>query len=402
VKNNIVFLLEETDLPFEVVILLIVGMTMLITGVLLFPVSSGALLYYENGLYGLLLVMFALQIITMGKTPFGDMRRSKLLLAVGVAVAAVGIITCFIPGIFTQLPRMLLFVCFGPGGLLLFLHMCFDKKKLRTWLKYRGIFRHLIAGCSLVYVLSMLIALLLWKQNLLATPMIAVVVLIYGAAIVYLAGVLWKIYRAYPEAAKIDAGDYKLSIDQAMILLMGIFMLLLGVLLIPVNLGRLPFSGSAQLGLLMVIFALQMLASGNTPIGPFPRSWLMILFGFLFAALGIISCIVPEILVSLLTVLVGVLNILGGVLGLQKIFTPFLKKEAGPRNPTPPLLARLFSAQMTLNLLTILFGTSMLISHLIPGLILGVVLAANGGVLLYLLYLLVFIDKMKYNIKNSM
>ncbi len=44
---------------------------------------------------------------------------------------------------------------------------------------------------------------------------------------------------------------------------MGIFMLLLGGLWIPVNLGLLPFSGSAQLGLLMVIFAVQMLASGN-------------------------------------------------------------------------------------------------------------------------------------------
>jgi hypothetical protein len=401
VKNNIIFLLEETDLPFEVVILLIAGMALLITGVLLFPVSSGALPYYENGLYGLLLVMFALQIITMGKTPFGDMRRSKLLIVVGVAVAAVGIITCFIPGIFTQFPRMLLFVCFGPGGLLLFLHMCFDKKKLRTWLKYGGIFRHLISVCSLVYVLSMLIALLLWKQNLLTTPMIAVVVLIYGLAVGYLSGVLWKIYRAYPEAAKIDGGDVALSIDQAIMLLMGIFMLLLGVLLIPVNLGRLPFSGSAQLGLLMVIFAIQMLASGSTPIGPFPRSWLMILFGFLFSALGIISCIVPEILVSLLTVFVGVLNILGGVLSLKKIFTPFLKKEAGPRNPTPTVLVRFFSAQLTLNLLTILFGASMLISHLFPGVVLGVVLGANGGVLLYLLYLLVSIDRLKCEMKNN-
>jgi len=389
-------ILKETDLPFEVVILLIAGMTLLITGVLLFPVSSGALPYYENGLYGLLLVMFALQMIIMGKTPFGDMRRSKLLLAVGVVIAAVGIVTSFIPDIFSQLPRMLLLVCFGPGGLLLFLQMCFDKKKLRVWLKYGGIFRHLLSGCSLVYVLSMLIALLLWKQSLLTTPMTAVVVLIYGAAIVYLAVVLWKIYRTYPEAGKLDRGDVELSIDQSMILQMGVFMLLLGVLLIPVNLGLLPFSGSAQLGLLMVIFAVQMLASGSTPIGAFPRSWLMILFGLVFAALGIVSCIIPEILVPLLTILVGVLNILGGGINLVKICSPLLKKAAGPREPVPPMLAKLFAAQLTMNLLTILFGTSMLISHLIPGLVLGVVLAANGGVLLYLLSLLVSLDRVKY------
>jgi len=53
-------LLKKADLPLEVVILLIGSMTMMITGILLFPVSEGSLPYYENGLYGLLLVIFAL------------------------------------------------------------------------------------------------------------------------------------------------------------------------------------------------------------------------------------------------------------------------------------------------------------------------------------------------------
>lgn len=394
-------ILKEADLPLEVVILLIAGMTMLITGVLLFPVSTRVLPYYENGLYGLLLVMFALQMITLGKTPFGDMRRSKLLLAVGVVIAAVGIATCFIPDIFGQFPRMLLFLCFGPGGFLLLLQMCFDKEKLRTWVKYGGIFRHLIFGCSAVYLLSMLIALLLWKQSLLTTPMTAVVVLFYGVAIVYLAGVLRKLYCTYPEAEKHRNGDFELSADQAMILLMGVFMLLLGVLLLPVSLGLLPFSGSAQLGLLMVIFAVQMLASGSTPIGPFPRSWLMIAFGLLFAALGIVSCIIPEILVSPLTILVGVLNILGGVITLAKICIPRLKKSKEPRGAVPPALVKLFAAQMTMNLLTILFGTSMLIPRLIPGLVIGVILAANGCVLLYLLHIMTVLDKMQHDIGDA-
>ncbi len=388
-------LIRETDLPLDVAILLVAGMTLLITGTLLFLVSSGALPYYENGLHGLLLVIFSLQIITMGKTPFGDMRRSKPLLAAGVTIAATGIVTCFVPDIFTGPSRLLLFVCFGPGGFLLFLQMCFDKKKLRTWLKYGGIFWHLILGCSLVYVLSMLTGLLLWKQDLLSTPMTAGAVLVYGTAVVYLAGVLRVIYRAYPEAGKHSAGEVELSTEQAMLLLMGVFMLLLGVLLIPVNLGMLPFSGSAQLGLLMVIFAVQMLASGNTPIGPFPRSWLMILFGLLFAALGIISCIIPGLLVSLLTVLVGVLNILGGVITLAKICIPRLKKSAWPYHYAHPVLRKLFVAQLTMNLVTIMFGTSMLVAHLIPGLVIGVIITANGCLLLHLLTLLTALNKVK-------
>ena len=85
-------ILKQADLPLEAVILLIAGMTLLITGVLLFPVSTGALAYYENGLYGLLLVMFAVQMIALGKTPFGDLRTSKLSLVVGVLIAAVPVL----------------------------------------------------------------------------------------------------------------------------------------------------------------------------------------------------------------------------------------------------------------------------------------------------------------------
>lgn len=391
---------KEADLPLEVVILVIGGMAMLMTGVLLFPVYDGTLPYYENGLYGLFLIIFALQIITLGKTPFGDMPRSKLLFTVGVLIAAVGMVTCFIP-ISIGLPRVLLFLCFGPGGFLLLLQMCFAKDRLRSWAKYGGIFRHLILGCGVVYVLSMFIALLLWKRSLLTTPMTAAAVLLFGVAIFYLAGVLRKIYHKYPEAKKRPIGDVELSTDQAMLMLMGIFLLILGVLLVPVNLGLLPFSGSAQLGLLMVIFAVQMLASGSTPIGPFPRTWLMIGFGLLFVVLGVVSCIIPEILVPPLTVLVGVLNILGGIIALVKMWTRRSRQPAELRKPIPPVLAKLFTAQLTMNLLQIMFGTSMLIPGLVHGLVIGVILAANGCVLLYLLSILVVLDKMRGDMEGA-
>jgi hypothetical protein len=150
----------------------------------------------------------------------------------------------------------------------------------------------------------------------------------------------------------------------------------------------------------MVIFAVNMLASGSTPIGPFPRTWLVIGFGLLFAALGIVSCIVPEILVAALTVLVGVLNILGGVIALAKMWISRPRKTGEPREPAPPVLARLFAAQLTMNLLTIMFGTSMLVRGLVPALVIGVVLAANGCVLLYLLCILVALDKMRGDMES--
>ncbi len=394
-KNRI---FNEADLPLEVAILLLAGLMMLITGILLFPVSTGALPYYENGLYGLLLFIFALQMVTLGKTPFGDMSRSKPLIIIGVIIAAIGIVTCFIPDLFSQTPRILLFICFTPGGFFLLLQMFLSQEKLRTWVEYGGIFKHLIVGCGAVYVLSILIGLLVLVQSLLTTTMTAVVVLIFGIAIIYLALVLRKIYLTYPEAENTNPGTVELSTDKMMLLITGVFMLLLGILLIPVNLGQLPFSGSAQLGLLMVIFAIQMLASGSTPIGPFPRSWLVIMFGLLFAALGIISSIIPGILVKPLTILIGVLNILGGCITLVKILLPRLKKPQKPGDQVPPILQKLFVTQLIMGFLSILFGSSMLVSHLLPGLIVGVVLFANGCVLMYLISILVSLDRVKHEV----
>ena len=386
-------LLDEARLPLENVLLFIAGMTAFIAGILLFPVYAGVLPYYENGLYGLLLLFFALQTVMLGKTPFGELPVSKPLLAVGMMIASIGIVTCFIPGIPNKLARWMLVLCLGPGGALLLLQMLFSKNKLRLWLGVGGVLRTLPFVCGTVYALSMLAGLLVLKPELLSGYGTATAVLLYGAAILNLSRVLAAVYKEYPEVSA-DAGEKcGLPFDKAMLMLTGVFMILLGVLLLPVNLGLLPFSGSAQLGLLMIIFSVQMLAAGNTPIGAFPRSWLMVYLGTLFAGLGIVSCIVPDILVKPLTLLVGVLNILSGGLTLTKALPSLLKtRKRLPSAPVPSLLLRLYSTQIALGGLSIMFGSSMLVPGIIPGLLIGVILAANGGVLLYLMRLLFLLD----------
>ncbi|NLD96690.1 MAG: hypothetical protein GX635_06175, partial [Synergistaceae bacterium] len=56
------------------------------------------------------------------------------------------------------------------------------------------------------------------------------------------------------------------------------------------------------------------------------------------------------------------------------------------------LLLRLYSTQIALGGLSVMFGSSMLAPGIIPGLLIGVILAANGGVLLYLMRLLLLLD----------
>jgi hypothetical protein len=394
------FLFEDADLYFDVVVLLVAGMAVTLTGLLLFPVYSGLIPYYENGVYGLLLFLFGLQTVSLGRTPAGDMRRTKAVLVLGVAVAAVGIVACFVPDVFTLVPKVVLIICLCMGGLLQLLQMLVSKDKLQAWLGYGGIFLYLAPACGAVYVFSMLAGLLVWEQGLFSASLTAISVLVYGSSIFVVAFLLQKIYRAYPQAAKASGDDFGLDADKAMLLLTGVFMLILGVLLVPVSFGRLPFSGSAQLGLLMVIFSIQMLASGGTPVGPFHRTWLVILFGFVFAALGIVSCVVPNVLVPFLTLLVGLLNLVGGAAGLVKIVVSAVKrmKEA---DAVPTVLVHLSITQFVMNLVSILFGTSMLISNLIPGWIVGVILTANGCVLLYLMRLLIRIDRLRSDIMEA-
>jgi hypothetical protein len=387
-------LLEEADIHFDVVILLVAGLALVITGLLLFPISVGFLPYYENGVYGLLLFLFGLQTVVLGRTPAGDLKRSIPVIGSGVVISTVGILACFIPDVFTLLPRVLLIICLGLGGFLQLLQMLFSKDKLQAWIGYGGIFPALAVACGVVYVLSMFAGLLVWEKGLLSVKTTALVVLVYGAAILVLALLLQKIYRMHPQAVARLGDTFGLTADKAMLLLTGVFMLILGILLVPVTFGVLPFSGSAQLGLLMVLFSVQMLALGSTPVGPFPRTWLVVILGLLFAALGIVSCVVPLILVPFLTLLIGLLNLAGGGTGLFKTVVPIMKNLKTKR-PTVPVLVKLTVTQIVMNLVSILFGASMLGSGLLPGWVVGAILTANGAVLLYLMHFLVQIDKMR-------
>ena len=387
---------KKADIPIDLVILMIAGLTMVIAGLLLFPVYLGLLPYYENGLYGLLIFIYALQITVLGKTPFGDVPQRPLsVLILGIFVACVGIITCFIPDLLKEIPRFLLFICFGPGGIILLLQMFFSKGKFPMWREKGGILMTLVLNCAAVYSLSIFISILLIDKNFISGGLVAFSVLLYGVLIFSLTAVLYKIYALYPDKTERQSGGVKLSDDRAVILITGVFMVVLGILLIPVTIGLLPFSGSAQLGLLVVIMSIQMIAFGNTPLRSFSRTWPLVFLGLFFSSLGIVSCIVPGILVPCLTIVIALLNIGGGGLPLLKMI--FLKSEGKERTgaAVPQIIKKLLITQTTLNILSVVFGTSMLVKNLIPGPVIGIVLTANGSVLLYLLTLLFKIDEMK-------
>lgn len=185
--------------------------------------------------------------------------------------------------------------------------------------------------------------------------------------------------------------DVPLPLPIAILILVGVLLTLLGLLLFPVNLGIIPFSPDGQLGLLLVIVAVQMLAIGETPMGEYKRSWLLIIIGIVFAAMGIVSCIVPGILTGVIQILIGLLNIIGGVVLIIKRFLPILH---GIRNPqaepvtVTPIIIKLLTIQTVVNIVAITFGIAMLVPSLVSGLVIAGILVINGLLIFVLAYLL--------------
>jgi len=400
-KPNYMKMREETDLSLEVIILLILGVFMFLFGILLFRIHTGELPYNPDSTYGLFLVIVSFQIITMGKTPFGDLRRSWLLVIVGICAAILGMVACYIPGTLSWLVRVLVGVLLLAGGISLLLQLFFSEEKARIWMKVPGALRHLTIACGLIYTITIISGLITLFPMIKNDPQTGIVLIAYGISFFYLSWCIHKVSRVYPEETcglKKESGsrfkflqEASIPLSLAVLIMLGVLLSLLGFLLFPVNMGLLPFSPDGQLGLLLVVMAIQMMALGDTPMGQFKRSWLMIIIGIVFASMGIFSCIVPGILTGLVQMLIGVLNILGGGILLLKRFIPILQ---GMRNPpaepvhVPPVMRKLMITQTVLNVVSIAFGLSMLTPGLIPAMIVPVILIINGILLLLLGYIL--------------
>ncbi len=393
---------EESDLSLEVVILLILGVFMFLFGLLLFKISTGELPYTPDSTYGLFLVIVSFQVITMGKTPFGDLRRSWVLVLIGIITAIVGMVACFIPGQLTEMVRILVGILLFAGGISLLLQLLFFEGKARTWIKIPGVLQHLTVACGVVYVITIVLGLITLIPGITSNFQTALFLLIYGISIFYLAWCIQKVARSYPpenlkSSSKEKGGLFKslqsvsLSLSPAVVIMIGVLLFLLGCLLFPINQGTLPFSSDGELGLLTVILALQMTTLGETPLGQFKRSVIIIIVGIVFATLGIFSCIVPGILTGVLQILIGALNILGGVILLTMRFVPIIRgrKKHDPETGPPSSTVKKFMVTQTLlNLVAIAFGLSMIMPGMIPNTLVPVILIINGLLLFALAYII--------------
>jgi uncharacterized membrane protein HdeD (DUF308 family) len=385
--------IAEIDLSIEVVLLIVGGVFFFLFGVLLLLIDRGMLPYSEGSMYGIFVVLVSMQIITMGKTPFGDVLRSWLVVIIGLFAAMLGTLAIFYPVYFGIMIRILAGLIILITGALGLLQLFTSKEKARKWLKGPGILQQLTASCAVVYGIEIVLGIITFLPGIIPNPPTAVLLLIFGLSIFYLAWcihVVAHVYRSIdamtaknpsrPKSSFFLLEESSLTVENAFNTYQGSLMILLGVLVLFMILGIFPsFNSDGQLGLLLVLTSLQLLALGQLAGSQVTRSWAVIVFGILCAASGFYSCIVPGILTAVIPPLIGLQNIVTGVLLLAtKIVAPTVY---GIRNPPaesvtlPPIIKRLLIVVTAIGIATILFGINMLAPLLFPSMLGTVVYA---------------------------
>jgi hypothetical protein len=383
----------EIDLSIEVVILIVGGVFFLLFGVLLFLIDRGMLPYSEGSMYGLFVVLVSMQIVTMGKTPFGDILRSWLVVIFGLFTAMLGTLAIFYPDYLNMTIRILAGLIVLITGAVGLLQLFTAKDKARKWMKTPGILQQLTVACVLVYGTEIVLGIITLLPGITANSLTAVLLFVFGASLFFLAWCIHVVAHLYNSTtAKVVLGpstpksrpfllkETSLTLENTFNTYQGFLMILLGILVLFMILGIFPsFNSDGQLGLLLVLTSLQLLAFGQFVGSQMTRSWLVIAFGILCAATGIYSCIVPGILTGLIQPLIGIQNIITGVLIIAtQIIAPTVH---GIRHPPaepvaiPSIVKRLFLVLTITGIVAILFGINMLAPLILPGL-LGMVVYA--------------------------
>lgn len=395
------------DLALEVVILLVFGVFLLLFGALLPRALTGDLPYSPGGAYGLFLVLTSFQVSTLGKTPFGDVRRSWFVVLAGAAAALGGMVSCFLPTLLAEPVRLTTGVVLTAGGTSLFLQLLFSREKARLWLRTPGAPRHLALACGLVYLLSVALGLITLRPRIAPGGVTAGLLLADAAGLFYLAGAIQAVSRFKPPGGpqpnaprgRRPAGRPRLFAEAhlphelATLILLAVLLTSLGLVLIPVNLGLTDFSPDGLQGLLLVVFAIQALSLGDTPVGRLRRSWGLAAFGLAFAGLGAFSCLVPGVLTPHLRILLALFNLAAGsVFFARRALQRRRDRQQAPAGDPPIILRKMRSTQTTLNAVVIAFGVTMLAPGLVPGPLNALIIVANGLLLFRLAAILRKID----------
>mgnify|MGYP007050170783 CR=1 FL=1 len=175
--------------------------------------------------------------------------------------------------------------------------------------------------------------------------------------------------------------DSGLSLDTIMEMQYGLYMLALGFFLIPVNLGFLPYSMHAILGVLVVLFGIQLLVSGRIMTYTFKRSIISFFSATVLIMAGSYSVAVQNMNISFLGLFIGIFIISGGLYLFYYLFRTLITTKqptTKPKGKHLQIVIILLILAFLTAFLMIIFGLSLLIVNLLPGFYTVILLISFG------------------------
>ncbi|KAF5086384.1 hypothetical protein DSECCO2_60180 [anaerobic digester metagenome] len=385
-KNN------EIKIPLDVIFLLACGVMMFVLGIVLLFVARGFFPHYQHGIYGLFLIICGLHLQILGKTPVRHTLRTWPVLAFGIIVTIIGLVSIFVPGILGDIPKILVIILYGAGGILLLLNIFLSNDMYQLWKTHgKKVYTHLIYSYATVYIFTSFIVITTIIQiflEIIHIELFAAFFLLFSINLFYLAYNLQKPGQISTEST-IPISHSCMSLRTVMEMQYGFFMLVSGSLLVLKSIGLIPFAYGAQMGTLVLLLGVQALVVGDMLTLQFDRNWLIILIGIIFVSFGTITIIVPDIFIIYLALFISLFNIMGGFYLLYRLLRPRSKSEKELYKPEGNdiliLIFLVFLAILT-GILMILIGMSLLIFDQMPVLNFAIILAFFGLTLFVLFY----------------
>ncbi len=161
-----------------------------------------------------------------------------------------------------------------------------------------------------------------------------------------------------PAAVK-QSGEVGLSIQVVLLIIMGLFFVLIGLVSIGVFLGGLPYNENSTTALLLVLIALYGLTTGESPFGEPRVTWGTVIICVVLGVIGVLGVFFPGGYLALLVgILIFLFFVIGGIAELVRLFTS--EKRAKAWMKTGGILRQLTIATAIVYILEIITGVGSL------------------------------------------
>lgn len=358
---------DEMEISYKSLIYLLFGLYIISLSLFLYFNGTGSK-HDLTSVYGLFLFLFAIPLLVLNEPHIFQIKRNLLTFIIGILIEILAIILCLIPNLITETPPVLLGVLLFFGGITLLSKIFLEESKNDP----KTIEIKLV--CSIIYFIAIVIG----ANNMFKAGLdLNIIIPLYSIPFFYLT------YRCIDdiELRRKPEKDEKIVLlrniylesDSVLALILGVFIITLGILMLSSNV--ISINGIASL--MLLILSIQVTFNGISPAGVLDRNIWLYSLGFIGLILAMISCLLPNIFTTGIIYLVAFLNIscIVQIVDLTRILINHYHKMHKFKF-TIPIIGMICSIFQYI--ITIIFGIFFINQNLIPKNIMSILLIIMG------------------------